>query len=261
MTLADIYTTLRDNNMINVLEPVAQTPISRQKRRGRPPKNPRPVRAAEPQYEGKDNKVVVPKRYEIVPDHDEIESVLQKFESKSYLKLRPERLKYTPFLTTRDPALQRALPAMTTTGEDEDSDDDESATPSSNKEIISTPADPSDPEDTPDKIAAGEDKATLQLVAALASPVRSLRKRSIASNPSPEHPTKALRSSISASPANGRRRSGRGDMRGSQSPLKAGAVPPPPRRRIVVESDEEWGEDADGEEEVYGEVEFEEDRY
>lgn len=205
--------------------------------------------------------MVVPKRYEIVPDREAIESVLQKFESKGYLKLRPERLKYTPFLTTRDPALQRSLPAMTTAGDDiEDSDDEESPTPSSSKEIISTPVNLSETEDSPDKIAAGEDKATLQLVAALTvSPVRSLRKRSILSNPSPEHPTKALRSSISGSPANGRRRSLRGDVQGSQSPRKAAAVPPP-RRRLVVESDDEWGEeDADGEEDAQGEDEYEED--
>lgn len=263
MTPADIYVTLRNNHMINVLEAAPQTPLPRQKRgRGRPPKNPRPAPPPEaPQLDGKENNVVLPKRYEIVPNHEVIEAVLRKFESKGYLKLRPDRLKYTPFLTTRDPALQRSLPAMTTTADDVDDDDDggESDTLSSNKEeIISTPADPSEGEDTPDKIAAGEDKATLQLVAALASPARALRKRSINSNPSPEHPAKALRSSISASPANGRRRSRRGGtLEQSQSPRKAGAVPAPRSRRRIIESDDddEWGEeDAQGEEEDYDDM-------
>ncbi|GMK57631.1 hypothetical protein CspeluHIS016_0404650 [Cutaneotrichosporon spelunceum] len=270
MTLADIYTALRDNNMINVLETAPQTPVSRQKpRRGRPPKKPR-HRPEQPQFEGKDNKITLPKRYQIVPNHEVIETVLQKFEAKGYLKLRPERLKYTPFLTTRGPAL-RSLPTATAADEDEDSEDDESATPLSNKEIISTPVDyQSGTEDTPDKIAAGEDKATLQLVAALtASPVRALRRRSInSSNPSPERQTYGLRSSIFTSPANGRRQSQRGDSSRAESPLKAGAAPaPPPRKRLVIESDDddEWAEDmggneyVEGEEDADGEDEYEEE--
>ncbi|BEJ17415.1 hypothetical protein CspHIS471_0608160 [Cutaneotrichosporon sp. HIS471] len=266
--LKDIYTTLLDNNMINVLETVPQTPVSRHKpRRGRPPKKPR-QRPEQCQFEGKDNKIVVPKRYQIVPNQVVIETVLQKFEAKGYLKLRPERLKYTPFLTARGPAL-RSLQTTTTADEDDDSEDEESPTPSSNKEIISTPAelDQSDTEDTPDKIAAGEDKATLQLVAALTvSPVRSLRKRSInSSNPSPEHSTHALRSTISASPANGRRRSQHGESSRGASPLKAGAAPaPPPRKRLIIESDDddESAQDAGGDEYVEGEEDADgEDEY
>lgn len=232
MTLEDIYTTLRDCNMIVVHEPVAPvTPSHKRNRRGRPPKSRQPS-AVEEDDLGKGAKVVVPKHYDVVPDQTVIAAALRKFEAKHYLKLRPERLKYTPFLTTRDPGLPKhGLPAMAT------AEADTAETESS--EIISTPTDfPSEAD-----VTKGEDQATLDLVAALsASPVRSLRKRS--ADVSPTKLSKRARSVASATP----RRSLRGDTR-TPSRLKSEKLTP--RKRIVLSEDEgtEGEVDAEGEEE------------
>jgi hypothetical protein len=266
MTPEDIFTTLEETRMITVLEPaVPFTPISRPKpRRGRPPKNPRPlpVQSVEDDLdEGKEPKIKLPERYEITPDMKVVEEVLRRHNAKGYLTLKPERLKYTPFLVTRDPV---ALPAHAAAfagdranGHVGRSRAAASETPSSgNKEVISTPVDPELTPITPapkDKITAGEDQATLDLVAALsASPVRSLRRRSM---PSSERPPKRRRSESATTPLPSSRRRSTHDIetptRGSR---KAPRSHPHPTsrsssKRVFLDPDEEeWGdEDAEGE--------------
>lgn len=241
MTLEDIYTTLQDAKMIVVHEAIPLSTPSKLKRgRGRPPKSsqrkntPKAVVEEQPVLEGKGAKVPVPRKYDIVPDQAVITSALRKFEAKNYLKLRPERLKYTPFLTTRDPALPPQGPPALAAGD--------TTTASPNQEIISTP---SEREATPEgQIAKGKDKATLDLVAALsASPVRSLRKRSI--DVSPGRSSKRIRSGASSITP---RRSLRGD---TSTPGSNGTKPVTPRKRVILsEGEDAWGEeDAEGEEE------------
>jgi len=270
MTIEDIYATLLDVQMIKVQDAVARTPIMRIKpRRGRPPKIPRPVEYIEelPPAQALDpNKI--PERYEITPDMAVIDAALQKHNAKGYLTLKPERLKYTPFLVSRDPLPQPPIAAAVTgdrvaAGEADQPRGVPSETPSSgNKEVIATPAEaeiaPITP-DTKDKVAAGEDQATLDLVAALsASPVRHLRRRSIASS---ERPAKRRRSESTTS---SRRRST--NTQDLETPTRSRNPKPQPaprsRRKYEDPDDEPWGEeDAEGEDddEEYVEVDDDDD--
>ena len=113
MTLEDIVATLKYENMINILDtPPRETPVPdrsyvRRKRggvRGRSLVNrrPRPNSSTPAESEEKD-KVVIPTQYEITWDQEYIEAILRKHESRGYLSLRPERLKYHPFLVSRNP--------------------------------------------------------------------------------------------------------------------------------------------------------------
>lgn len=298
MTLEDIYTTLRDQRMITGFEsPPPSTPLARPKPRGRgrPPKNPRPQPVADDEsLEGKVPKVDVPKRYRIVPNREVIAADLAKYEAKGYLKLQPERLKYTPFLTTRSapqpPPLASAVSGNRAAIKNAERPRGfESATPSSgNKDVLATPVDENDDglgeadaegepvtPDPPEKINAGEDKATLELVAALSSsPVRSLRKRPSNEASVEGSPTKRLRSSLapsSMSPGDGmsRRRSLRG-VTGAEietatpvrSPRKTvnhtsrrGSTQSTPRNRRPSAATASWEEDEDawGDEDAEGE--------
>lgn len=188
MTLEDIYVTLRDQDMIDVPEHMTPvTPLPQKRKRGRPPRN--ATRQAEPESKS----IEIPKRYKIIPDHHLIEEVLRKHEAKGYLKLRPDRLKYTPFLTTLEPPPVPQIAQHVTRKDESDSEED---TPAKTEADDGTLAETT-PEDEAALVAAGQDKETLELVAALSgSPVRSLRKRS-STNPSPENPQKRLRASAS----------------------------------------------------------------
>jgi hypothetical protein len=273
MTHEDIYVTLRDNDMIKVFEtPPSSTPANRSKARGRgrPPKNPRRERreSEEEAVEGKEPKVAIPERYEIVPNRDVIDVAIRKYEAKGYLKLRAERLQYTPFLTTRDPIAPPPplAAALVTGGRANGHGFHSDMTSSSNKEILSTPVDPdvmdvdakgepSTP-DSKDRVVTGEDQATLDLVAALsASPTRHLRKRSVPMITSPERSERSERASKRrrsvASPVSRRHSLRGGDdlATPTRSHRKRPSVTP---RKVIVEDDddEEWGdEDAEGEDE------------
>jgi hypothetical protein len=245
MTLEDIYETLDATGMIKVDETVQMRTIVRPKpRRGRPPKIPRPIEyiveeVPVDKVKDKDDMTTIPSHFDIVPDMALVETVLAKHNAKGYLTLKPERLKYTPFLVTRDPI---AAPAPIDTAQDDNVHPHHrgapSETPSSgNKEVIATPLDSDVAPMTPtpkDKIVAGEDQATLDLVAALsASPVRHLRRRSL---PSAEQPAKRRRRSEVQTPTPTRRRAS-----------AAGG-----HRRRFVDPDEEWSdEDAEGEDDDY----------
>ncbi|KAF8907316.1 hypothetical protein CPB84DRAFT_1674945 [Gymnopilus junonius] len=60
---------------------------------------------------------VAPKHYEIHFDHQKVEDYLAKWEAKGYLKLKPEKLQWTPYLvtrTTQEAAVNIDLPVMDT---------------------------------------------------------------------------------------------------------------------------------------------------
>ncbi|WVQ79573.1 hypothetical protein IAT38_001672 [Cryptococcus sp. DSM 104549] len=266
MTLEDIYTTLDDENMINVLDApshAAPTP-SRQRSNNRPRGRGRPrsvhrrkanlsapgggaeADAHDADDHGEKEPVKIPRRYEIVVDKEYVAAVLTKHESKGYLKLVPERLKYHPFLVTRNQKLQEAAAPLE---EEEDDEEGDEETPTS-AELV-TPADMAHTngqshEDDANKVVAGEDPATLALVAELSqSPVRSLRKRK---SEEVATPTRSLRTRVSRAEA---AEGGGTPTRSRQSARRGSAVLPeaaprasPRKLRVnrVMSVDEEDGE-------------------
>jgi hypothetical protein len=57
---------------------------------------------------------VAPKHYEIRFEREKVEGYLRKWESKGYMRLKPEKLQWTPYLVTRQEAPKVDLPAMDT---------------------------------------------------------------------------------------------------------------------------------------------------
>lgn len=211
MTLADSYATLQAEDMIRVHDaPVRETPSkskSKGRSRGRPPLA---RRQASPDENA--DKVELPTSYTITFDRDYVEAVLKQYESRGYLTLKPEKLKYHPFLTTRDaekpPAVQAHAALIASMAQRTHADE-------TRVDELSTPA-PADRNGDSDDVVKGEDPETLALVAALsASPKRNLRKRSIAPDEAegtPGTPSQRERSrrDFTATPAEGARRSTRG---------------------------------------------------
>lgn len=203
MTLDDIYTVLKHESMINVHDsppPSYSTPFSRGRGRGRgrgrPSVNRRKTDSAP---FGSEEKSELPTRYDIVFDRDYIAAVLRQHESRGHLILRPERLKYHPFLVTRNPVKPPgALAKATLMSANRVAD----STPS---EVVETPN--GEIRNEVEKVVAGEDPATLALVAALSSesPERRLRKRE--SEEVNLEPVKRLRSGGSNTPNGMKRRS------------------------------------------------------
>jgi hypothetical protein len=124
-------------------------------------------------------KIVIPSQYVIRWDREYVDALLRSHDQKGYLALAPERLKYHPFLVSRNPAKPPGILAKATlmannpnslNAAEVVAEIDDSGLPSTQTEILPTP----------DEITLhGEDQATLDLVQALAhaSPQRSLRKR------------------------------------------------------------------------------------
>ncbi|ORY32175.1 hypothetical protein BCR39DRAFT_524465 [Naematelia encephala] len=287
MTHEDIYSTLKYEGMIEALESppptFSGTPASKnRKSRGRGRGRPSTARRKDDTESTPDDKVMIPSRYQITFDRDYVEAVLRKNESKGYLKLTPERLKYHPFLVSRDPPKPPGLLAQATlmTGTNTVTRDED--TPStSNKEIVATPQpngealdDINGVIDVAGQVVAGEDQATLDLVAALSeSPIRSLRKRTNSATPTTERSTR-LRSQMHQTPPKengyGRRRSLRGavepdtnedddEIGDTPRSIRHGVTPSSFKKLILYEEDvggdedaegeEYWDEDADGSEE------------
>ena len=70
---------------------------------------------------GPDNTTFVPpKNYEIEFDREKVNEYLRNWEKKGYVKLKPDKLQWTPYLTTRIPQEENlpVLPAMDTTLDD-----------------------------------------------------------------------------------------------------------------------------------------------
>ncbi|OCF41081.1 hypothetical protein I317_05092 [Kwoniella heveanensis CBS 569] len=202
MTLEDIHSVLVDENMLNVLDSPPPENPSRFRGRwrgrgrgggGRSSVNRRKASSGSPD----DEEVKLPTRYTIPIDREYIQAVISKHDSKGYLKLRPERLKYHPFLVTRNPTLTSderveatieaaGLPTGASQGQDRDAD-------------VEMVADTQKEEDE-EAVIHGEDKATLELVATLsASPARSLRRSRKRPSEEIESPSRSVRSRMRSS--------------------------------------------------------------
>ena len=192
MTLDDIYTVLKYESMINIRDsplPSYSTPSTRGRFRSRGRGRPSvPRRKAESVPVGEEDKIEIPTQYEIVFDPQYVEAILQQYEGKGHLTLRPDRLKYHPFLVTRDPmkpagAIAKAT-LMTNTNRAADS------TPS---EVLVTANGEMGP--ATEKHMNGEDDAALAMPDALSigkSAVGKRKKRG--SDESNSEPVKKLRS-------------------------------------------------------------------
>ncbi|WVR09292.1 hypothetical protein IAU60_006357 [Kwoniella sp. DSM 27419] len=181
MTLEDIYSVLVDESMIQVLDsPPRETP-SRLRGRGRARGRGRSSvhrRKASDTPEPEETKL--PSRYEIVVDHEYVQAVIAKHDARGYLQLRPDRLKYHPFLVTRNPTAPPEEVAQATL---------EAAGLAPEAEANGTSAElVADPDD----VIHGTDKATLDLVASLSvSPARNLRRKR---SEETESPARSIRS-------------------------------------------------------------------
>lgn len=225
MTLADIFFTLKAEDLIRIHDtPVRETP-SKSRTKGRPRGRPPHSRRQASPDENSPKEVELPTRYTITFDRDYIDAVLKKYEARGYLQLRSEKLKYHPFLTTRDaekpPGVQAhaALIAAMAQRAQPVSHEQDSHHDHCHRDEPSTPHGDGRNSDgrngDTDEVVKGEDPETLALVAALsASPKRSLRKRS-ASEQDHGTPTVPLRKRprrevVSTPPASRQRRSTRG---------------------------------------------------
>lgn len=132
-------------------------------------------------------KPTIPRRYAIRFDRSYIAAVLDQYESKGHLTLNFDRLKYHPFLVSRDPVKPPGTIAKATLmsnqldqDQDQDQDEDQHLEDQILGLVPKAHANADGVEAEPEEIInQGEDKATLDLVAKLAvsSPARSLRKR------------------------------------------------------------------------------------
>ncbi|KAI5119834.1 hypothetical protein M0805_008400 [Coniferiporia weirii] len=117
MNSEDIHLTLIQQNMIIVHEgpssPVRPSPgrsikLSRGRKNGIARRN---LHKAQPKEDDKVAKppFAPPTSYDIYWDSEKVEKFLTDWESKGYLTLKPERLKWTPFLVSREDKLAQAL--------------------------------------------------------------------------------------------------------------------------------------------------------
>lgn len=127
MTTEDIFYVLREQDMIIVAEsqtgsraPATAKYKSREGgasssssrgRRGRPRGGGAANRAAAA-HKDKEDALAVPSEYRIHFDRAYVEAILSKYEAKGYLKVRPEKLHWTPFLVTRAFPTPGALPGL-----------------------------------------------------------------------------------------------------------------------------------------------------
>ena len=260
MTLDDVYWVLRNETMIDVHDSPPRelsASVSRNKNRNRGRARPGLSRrkASEPASSGdKDDKPPIPTRYRIVWDQDYVEAILRTHRSKGHLTLKPEKLKYHPFLVTRNAkppgtiaaaaltaggtavdkpvhGLVTATPAAAPTNAMSAGDSLGADDISTDGEVLDMPVDDltaaqsAQSTGTADKIAAGKDEETLALVAQLAGQdegIRQLRKRPSGTG-SPDSLARNTRQKMQPSPRNGMRRS----LRGMPAPALPAAVDVP----------------------------------
>lgn len=268
MTLADIYATLKEQDMItthdtpppSVLSP-SRTGRNRGRQRGRPSVQRKHVSVAHSAAEdGSDDTapIKIPQRYSIHFDTAYVDAVLRAHERKGHLRLQPERLKYHPFLVSRAQGAQRpgllakatlmgAAGAGAGTGPGAARGGEETSSASVSGEVT-TPAPPADGpmdvdvgvhgEEEGELVERGEDKATLELVARLSSgsPGRALRTRGRGSV--------GGRESVLGTPKRARRVAG-AEREGTGTDELGGT----PRSPAVEGVGLGMGEDAEGEEE------------
>lgn len=152
----------------------AHTPIQRRRSRGRSrlsaPRRPQAVIEEIQDPHEIPDKPQLPKLYTIRFDRAYVEAVLHSYESKGHLTLKFDRLKYHPFLVTRE---IKPIPTLKSILANNNNHESKSVDSIPEPEVETPDADP-------EVINHGQDKATLELVARLAEEgegVRSLRKR------------------------------------------------------------------------------------
>jgi hypothetical protein len=124
MTMEDVYNTLTQQNMIFVGEasppPIRPSPgqtikFPKGRKNGIARKHLQRMQTQDKELDGVKAPFVIPKNYEIQFDRTKVEEYLSKWESKGYLKLKPEKLQWTPYIMTRnpkEPGVNVDLPAM-----------------------------------------------------------------------------------------------------------------------------------------------------
>jgi hypothetical protein len=272
MTLEDIHSVLTERGLLKLLNPPEETlAIALPQRR-----NGMSRRQTSPQKPAVKAVIPLPSEYTIEWDPEEIEAYMVRFEQKEYLRLVPERLKYTPFLVTRtQPGVPPALaPVVPVSPRDADADaDGEEVQESQMQDHTGEEQEQAEYKEEPpipnghtnghsngaanELEAKAEDEATLRLVAALSSPTRSLRKKRVLSPVvDDEPPRKRTRSSLPRAPDTPKRftrtptnpyppRSRR--SAGGGTPLIQQVTPT--KSNGIKQLEGEWGdEDAEGEE-------------
>ena len=124
MTMEDVYNTLTQLNMIFVGEasppPIRPSPgqtikFPKGRKNGIARKHLQRLQTQDKEQDGVKAPFVIPKNYEIQFDRTKVEEYLNNWESKGYLKLKPEKLQWTPYIMTRnpkEPGVNVDLPAM-----------------------------------------------------------------------------------------------------------------------------------------------------
>ncbi|WWD01998.1 hypothetical protein V865_000036 [Kwoniella europaea PYCC6329] len=203
ITLEDIYSVLTSEDMINVFDsrPSSQTPISSSqtpKSRNNGPNRSRKKPPANNEQDDKDIKVPLPTEYSISVDKEYIQAIVKKHDAKGYLVLKPERLKYHPFLVTRNPTLtseERAEATLKIIGQSTNTNANLNGHGHERNDDVNGTSKMSDHPTTEEEILKGKDQATLNLVAELSqSPARSLRRKPRESPSVSVSPIKSLRS-------------------------------------------------------------------
>lgn len=93
MTLADVFATLQEHQMIETYRTEKQQAV---------PGAPGGIaRQALSRHHAASDSTVLPTDYRIVPNRQAIDDYLAKLKAKDFLQLKPHKLKYTPFLVTR----------------------------------------------------------------------------------------------------------------------------------------------------------------
>ena len=130
MTMEDVYNTLTQLNMIFIGEasppPIRPSPgqtikFPKGRKNGVARKHLQRVQTQDKELDGVKAPFVIPKNYEIQFDRTRVEEYLTNWESKGYLKLKPEKLQWTPYIMTRnpkEPGVNVDLPAMDTVTHD-----------------------------------------------------------------------------------------------------------------------------------------------
>lgn len=130
MTMEDVYNTLTQLNMIFIGEasppPIRPSPgqtikFPKGRKNGIARKHLQRMQTQDKELDGVKAPFVIPKNYEIQFDRTKVEEYLNNWESKGYLKLKPEKLQWTPYIMTRnpkEPGVDVDLPAMDTVTHD-----------------------------------------------------------------------------------------------------------------------------------------------
>jgi hypothetical protein len=111
MTMEDVCNTLMQLNMIFIGEasppPVRPSPgqtikFPKGRKNGVARKHLQRMQTQDKEMDGVKTPFVIPKNYEIQFDRTKVEEYLTNWESKGYLKLKPEKLQWTPYIMTRN---------------------------------------------------------------------------------------------------------------------------------------------------------------